>query len=241
MFSRIVKFYQTTYVWNFKTFFTTQQKVFGYIGLNFGEKDNFIRVVVSIILSSSLFIYFCKKLCEPEMPVEKRFEILALVITDVDILLKYILFFWNKNQLWKLYNTLNNLFDYQRTLQTKIIRSWKIIEIWIYFAITAWLFTACIPFFVTLYFYFVKNEFLALIPIMRFLTITPTSYVPVFILASSCTTCSILIMLGNDSLTLLIMAHISHQFRHISERFTSYKGGKMEMKELVQNHCKILR
>lgn len=236
---QIEKLFQTRFAMEFREFFSISLKLLDWIGLSLDEKVNYRYFLTNLSVSILFFFSICLTSMDTRLDYELRFEALAMLVTEFDILLKTFCLFWNIEMIATLYRNLENMFDSKGKDQQKVIKSWKFVKSWIVTSIVSILMIVITPFFITLYVLLVKKEFVGLLPILRNFPNNEYTYVPILLSIIFSVLSVTNVMLANDSMTILILAHISHQFRQVAEGFKNYSGGKEALKELVDRHCVV--
>lgn len=239
---KTVKLFKERSRMEFQEFFSVQLKIFKNIGFSFNESIEPRRFTLATISCCMYFLLMFLRLVNPNLSVESRFEAIELLLNDIDILVKSFLIVWNKAEIWMILTTLNELFDAPKPSQRsqlKLIRSWRLVHVWVLIAIGTYIFCVVAPCLATLYIFITKNQFIGLVPILRSFPVTPWTYIPVCVFNVCCMTPSAFLMLASDAMTLIIFAHVSHQFRQIAQRIESFEGGRDKLKEIVERHCSI--
>lgn len=236
-----VKFFERRLIMEFQEYFSTQLKILEWVGLSLDKGVNFRRFIKHYAVSVLLFLAVCGRAIDFNQPFELRFEAIAMVVTHFDTLVKAFALFWHREKVSNLYNDLKRMFDAKKYNQAKLIASWRQLEAWIFFSYIGLGGVLVPPCVLTFYVLLVKNEFSVFLPVLRNLSVNEFTYIPVLLFIFFSTISSVLILLANDSMTILLLAHISHQFREVGESFRNYNGGTNALKEMVDRHCSVFK
>ena len=239
MANKMVRFFEPRFSMEFKDLFALPLKLFDWIGLSLDKSVNYRYFFANCFVSILLFLGVLSATMDSTMDYELRFEAFAMLVTDFDILLKTFFLFWNKQKLTILYKELEKMFDVKHRNQRQVIASSKFVNTWIFTSLCAISLVLVIPFINTVYVLLDTDEFIGAVPILRHFPTNQFTYIPVLLCICCAVFSAMYDMLGNDSMTILMLAHISHQFRQVAEGFRDYSGGKEAMKELVDRHCAV--